>query len=295
MRIPVFSSSLGSFLILASLVSPHPAIAHASGSATKAEKTEKVDRAVKAEKKEPPAAAPRRDTSKKVYTNDDFGWFNPSASAAAASQSGQAVAGAQAESGAEPAPYDPQQDPQWYARQVTSLENDLSVIESREDALRQFRDTSSGLPTGLNVAAPTEGVTTDDFIAQLDARRQQIEQQLDDVADLARVNGFPPGTVNQPSVAEPPPPSLAEQQEAVVTEYQDVSGQLADTQATLDAMQQQAAAQGITLLPPVPDNGGNLTTNLLDGLDSQASALQSALSDAEDNARTLGVAPGDLR
>jgi hypothetical protein len=60
-------------------------------------------------------------------------------------------------------------------------------------------------------------------------------------------------------------------------------------------MQQQAAAQGITLLPSDPANGGNLTTNLQSNLNSQATVLQTALSDAEDNARTLGVQPGDLR
>jgi hypothetical protein len=280
----------GASLLLLSLVPALPSIAHASGADPKAEKAGTVA------KNPTPAPQPRQDLSKKVYTNDDFGWYHPSAPA---SRSSEAGAFAASESGAasegEIALPDPHQDPQWYAQQVTFLENDLSIIESREESLQQFRDTSSGLPTGLDLSAPVEGITTDDFIAQLEFRRRQIEQQLDDLADLARTNGLPPGTVNQPSLPAPPAPSLAEQQKALVNGYHDATDQLAETQATLDAMQQQAAAQNITLNPITPGEGGNLTTNLVTNLNDRVDTLQNALSDAEDNARTLGVQPGDLR
>ena len=290
MRTQNIITSLSSFLLALIIVFALPSNAHASGAEPKAEKASPVA------KTPAPAPQPRQDQSKKVYTNDDFGWYHPSAPA---SQSGESGAAASSEtgtaSGDEIALPDPHQDPQWYAQQVTSLESDLSVIESKEASLQQFRATSSGLPTGLDLSAPIEGITTDDFISQLESRRQEISQQLDDLADLARVNGLPPGTVNQPSVSAPPPPSLAEQQLTLTTEYRDVADQLAETQDTLDDMQQQAAAQNITLIPPTPGEGGNLTTNLVSNLNSQESVLQNALSDAEDNARTLGVQPGDLR
>jgi hypothetical protein len=298
MRNRMFLSSPSSVLVLAIFVSAFPAIARPSGTGSGVEVGTKVDKVEKTEKKKIPAAQPRQEQTKKVYTNDDFGWYNPSASAAGASQSAQSVPAAPetsaASSGVQPTPLDSQQDPQWYARQVASLENELAAVQSREDALQQFRATSSGLRTGLVLNAPTEGISTDNLIAQLDARRQQIMQQLDDLADLARVNGLPPGTVNQPSAPEQPSPTLAQQQDALTTQYRDISDQLAENQAVQDDMQQQAAARNITLLPSVPGQGGNLTTNLLDNLNSQADVLQSSLSDAEDNARTLGVQPGDL-
>jgi hypothetical protein len=293
MRVRTRFSILGSTLIFVSLVPTLPALAHSSG----AEPTGKE--ADSAEKKEAPAPQPRQDQSKRVYTNDDFGWFHPSAPSAATSQPAQQLSATSEASavsfGAQPTQLNPEQDPEWYAKQVASLDNELSIVQGREVALKQFRDTSTGLPTGLVLNAPTEGITTDNLIAQLESRRQQIEQQLDDLADLARVNGLPPGTVNQPSSLAPPSLTRAEEEDALTTGYRDASDQLAENQATLDTMQQQAAAQGITLLPSVPGNGGNLTTNLLDDLNSQADALQSALSDAEDNARTLGIQPGDLR
>ena len=291
MRTHNIFSYLGSFLLLLSLVLVLPAIAHASGTDPKVEKTSST-----AAKNPAPAAKPREDQTKKVYTNDDFGWYRPPSSATQSDQSTESSSASSADaSGSEIVPYDPHQDPQWYAEQVTALENDLAAIESKETALQQFRATSTGLPTGLDLSAPIEAITTDGFIAQLESRRQQIEQQLDDLADLARENGLPPGTVNQPSESAPPAPTIAEQRDALTEEYRDVSDQLAETQATLDAMQQQAAAQNITLIPPTPGEGGNLTTNLVNNLDSQESALQNALSDAEDDARTLGVQPGDLR
>jgi len=295
MRVRTLFSTLGSALILAGSVSTLPVFARASG----------VDPAVKkadsTEKKETPAPTPqpKQDQSRRVYTNDDFGWFHPSTTAAAASQPAQAVsASPQASafsSDGQVALLNPEQDPQWYAKQVASLQNELATVENKVDALQQFRATSEGLPTGLVLNAPTEGVSTDNLIAQLQSRQQQIEQQLDDLADLARVNGLPPGTVNQPSVPAAPSLTRAEQQDALTAGYRDASDQLAENQATLEAMQQQAAAQGITLLPSVPGNGGNLTTNLLDGLSSQVDSLQNTLTDAEDDARTLGVQPGDLR
>lgn len=293
----LYSLSLAFFLV--TLVAALPAFARATANDPIADKAANSADAARAERTAVPVPQPRQDQSKKVYTNDDFGWFNPSSSAAATSQPAQAaVTSSQASNvsyGAQPTPLDPEKDPDWYARQVTLLESDLAVVQSQQDALQQFRATSEGLPTGLVLNAPTEGITTDNLIAQLESRSQQIEQQLDDLADLARVNGLPPGTVNQPSVPTQPTPTIAQQQDALTTDYRDVSDQLAETQSVLDDMQQQAAAQGITLLPSDPANGGNLTTNLLNNLDSQADVLQTALSDAEDNARSLGVQPGDLR
>src|SRR5579872_1761723 len=155
MRIRNIIFITGSSLLLLALIPAIPSIARASGADPKVEKSAAVA-------KDPaPAPQPRQGESKKVYTNDDFGWYHPSVSS---SQSGEAGTTSSANSGAaaeeEFVLPDPHQDPQWYAQQVTSLQNDLSVIESKEESLQQFRDTSSGLPTGLNLSAPVEAITT---------------------------------------------------------------------------------------------------------------------------------------
>lgn len=237
------------------------------------------------------APRPARDVERKIYTNDDLGW--PATVSAAASEV-QPAATALVPSNE---PLDPQQDPRWYAKQLAPLDEELANIESRQAALRQFRSTSAGLPTGLVLNAPCGGITTDNLIAQLDLQRQRILQRVDDLDDLAHRNGLEPGAIAEVrALAEIPPALTAEQQSAALTEsYTRRSNELAQTRAVIAAMQQDAAARRMTLLMPAPGAGGNMTTDLLQRLGGRASSLQSELSAIEDDARRAGFQPSLLR
>ena len=81
----------------------------------------------------------------------------------------------------------------------------------------------------------------------------------------------------------------------MISRYQQLSGALAETQAATENMQNQAASQGITLIPPAPGNGGNMTTDLIERLDARVGNIQNELGNVEDDARSLGAQPGDLR
>ena len=74
-----------------------------------------------------------------------------------------------------------------------------------------------------------------------------------------------------------------------------MSAGLAETQAATEEMQQQAASQGVTLLPPTPGYGGNMTTDLLSRLAERSESIQNELSSTEGDALSLGVEAGDLR
>src|ERR1700723_2373514 len=252
-----------------------------------------------------PPASPKPDSQKKIWTNDDVERLNPefvpgrAPESAANSVTAPPATGLQS---ARPAPssvaaLDPQQDPRWYAQQVTALDAELAAIDSHEEQLREFRTTSVGLPTGLVLNAPCEGITTDNLIAQLESRRQEIAQQIDALSDLARENSLPPGILVEGRGLEliPTQSSVEEQRAAATRLARDAPEQLAQVQGEVDGMQDQLSSQGITLARPAPGEGGNMTTDLLDRLDSRASALQSEISQAEDAAQGLGVPPGDLR
>jgi hypothetical protein len=71
--------------------------------------------------------------------------------------------------------------------------------------------------------------------------------------------------------------------------------ELVQVRAITAAMREQAAGQGFTLLQPVAGAGGNMTTDLLDRLNNRATVLQSEISAAEDDARSAGLSPGELR
>lgn len=257
------------------------------------------------------ASQPLPDVGRKVYTNDDLGWPGAGPTATTAVQPTQAsgttpaagqgtkVAAAKATVQSEPVNfiYRPLQDPAWYAQQTAPLEAELANITSRAQALRQFRSTAAGLPTGLVLDAPCEGITTDNLIAQLDLRRRQILEQLDGFEDTAHRNGLEPGAVAEARVATQIQPRLtSEQQQAALTgAYRQRADELAKTRAVIAAMRQDAEAQGMTLLAPVPGAGGNMTADLLQRLDARANSLQSQLSAIGDDARRAGVQPGLLR
>jgi hypothetical protein len=254
-----------------------------------------------------PTPSPKPDAQKKVWTTEDVERLNPEFDPARpkrASAAAVATPVASAPSAlpgrvliSPSAPLAPQQDPAWYAQQLDSLDAELSGIDSHIAELRQFRATSSGLPTGLVISAPCEGITTDNLISQLDARRQEILQQIDDLGDVARQNGMAPGilVVGRGRADTSSQPTPEELRAAIVERAREAASELAEVRGTVTDMQDGQAAQRMTLLQPIPGQGGNMTTDLLDQLYTRADALQSEISNSQDAARTLGVPPGDLR
>ena len=244
---------------------------------------------------------PKPDVEKKVWTNDDF----PATPAArpAADSNQLAVAALVTESPTDQAetsaaePVNPEQDPRFYILQMASLENELAGVENEEQRLQNFRDTGAGIQTGLQIYAPCEGVSTDNLIAQLDARRRDILEQMDAVSETARRNDISPGILRDAGdrAAELETPLTAdERKDRIKKQARDLALALEQTRAIQQASYAQAQSQGITLSQPAANAGGNMTTNMLQDLDSRAKALQSAIGDVEDQARQQGVAPGLL-
>lgn len=253
----------------------------------------------------------RPDREKKVYTNDDIDqmWPKPQAvpsdsqtypaSAYTPPVARRSAVVSRLVSAAS-APPSRENNPVWYAEQIKSLYAELERLSSTEESLRDFRDAGadSGVTIGLRFGAPCEGISTDNAIQQLAMRRQEIEQQLNDLQDTAEQNGVPPVVFQDPSSilqAASKPLSPAQQRAALIERQNDLIGELNGVQDQLADMSSQAAAQGIVLLPPTPQWGGNLTTNRIQSLDERANQLRSALGENEDAARQAGLAPSALR
>jgi hypothetical protein len=240
---------------------------------------------------------PKPDVEKKIWTNDDFPATQ--AESRAASSNVRVVATLATEPPAEQAetnaaaPLNPEQDPRFYILQMASLENELAGVEDQEQRLQNFRATSAGIQPGLQIYAPCEGVGTDNLIAQLDARRRDILEQMDAVGDTARRNGMPPGILRGAGdrAAELETPLTAdERRDMIKKRARDLALDLEQTRGIQQASYAQAQSQGITLSQPAANAGGNMQ-----GLDSRAQALQSAIGEVEDQARQQGIAPGLLR
>ncbi|HXX70771.1 MAG TPA: hypothetical protein VEI55_00650 [Candidatus Acidoferrum sp.] len=242
----------------------------------------------------PPASPhPKPDRQVKVWTNEDVEALGPRF--APANEAVPVPAATAVAANVVSAPLPPEQDPQWYAQQLSLLETELAGVSDQlsdtRSLSRQFRAAGSGVQAGLNVVAPCEGITTDNFIAQLEARRQEILEQIDALGDAARVNGMPPGILveGRGRVSAEARATPEEQAQALVEHYENLSDQLADTRLTIATMHADAASQGATLLQPRARWGGNMTTNLLQNLYNQQSTFEDEIRATEDRMRHAGL------
>jgi hypothetical protein len=258
----------------------------------------------------PSGPAVRPDRAKKVYTNDDIDQMwpkpqavaneseNPPANAIIPQGVRRPAAVSHAVSTAS-APASRENNPVWYAAQIESLYAELDSLSNREASLRDFRATGSDadVTVGLQFGAPCEGFTTDNAVQQLAIRRQEIEQQINDLQAMAEQNGMPPAVVQDPSAilqSARKPLSPGQERAALIERESELIGKLDGVQNQLADMSNEAATQGIVLLPVTPQWGGNLTTNRIQSLDERASQLQNALGENEDAARQAGLAASAL-
>jgi hypothetical protein len=256
------------------------------------------------------AKQPVPDREKKVFTNDDleakFGKpsiareTRSSQAISASAQTSPAAPPASSGSTARPERLAPEKDPLWYARQAESFGDELASVDMEAQRFLQFR-TPGNTPragTGLILNAPCEGLTTDNRISQLLARRQEIEAQMSELEDTARRNDMPPGLfVEAPTIAaasgHTSPPTAAERRAALENKLGQLSDQLEATQAVIAEMGSDAAVRRMTLLRP-NGYGANMTTDLLQRLGAQSTLLQGEISTATDDALRAGLPARDL-
>ena len=255
------------------------------------------------------AKQPVPDSEKKVFTNEDLEAKYGKRSVATEMENSQAIAASTEATPAAPAARSssalrgtlpPEKDPEWYARQAVSYSDEIAAIDSEAQRLIQFRapGNTPRAGTGLILNAPCEGMTTDNQIAQLLARRHEIEAQMSDLEDTARRNDMPPGLfVEAPAIvaasSQTAPLTPTQQRDALADRLAELSDELEQTQGVVADMAADTASRRMTLLRP-NGYGGNMTTDLLQRLDAQSSRLQSELNNAADEALRAGIPARDL-
>ena len=279
-------------LLAANIVSGYSISAYASGGAEGAA-----------------AKQPVPDSEKKVFTNEDLEAKYGKPSVATEMENSQAIAASTEATPAAPTARSssalretlpPEKDPEWYARQAVSYSDEIAAIDSEAQRLIQFRapGNTPRAGTGLILNAPCEGMTTDNQIAQLLARRQEIEAQMSDLEDTARRNDMPPGLFVEAAAivaasSQTAPLTPTQQRDALAERLRELSDRLGEIQGVEADMAADTAARRMTLLRP-NGYGGNMTTDLLERLDAQSSRLQSELSTVADEALRAGIPARDL-
>ncbi len=137
-------------------------------------------------------------STRKVWTNDDMPELRARASISIVGQEpGQARPPEQA-APAEPSypTYDSRlDDPEWYAKTAAALQAELNQGQAELQQEQQALDLARERITqpGVNMNAPSIAVTPDAALALLQAHVQELQDQLDELADLARRHDIPPG------------------------------------------------------------------------------------------------------
>ncbi|MGA7791586.1 MAG: hypothetical protein WCA19_01020 [Candidatus Acidiferrales bacterium] len=86
-------------------------------------------------------------------------------------------------------------DPAWYADQAANLQAELdkrqAALQQQQTAIAQSTDRITDPGIALDKNGP--GMTLAEGLANLQAQVQEVQNQLDDLADLARQHDIPPG------------------------------------------------------------------------------------------------------
>jgi hypothetical protein len=252
------------------------------------------------------SAQPKPDREKKIYTNEDVEALarNYGASTVGNSTANNSLAPASPRPAtrqilvtrtARAPQLSPDQDPVRYAQQYVSLSARMDDIDNRVQELRSFVASdaapSSGVPGvtfGLNIYAPCPAMTTDAQIQLLLQQRAELEAQISDLEDRARINGIDPAVLRSAPGLE----QFAENRSTRDTLI-GLQSDLAEVRDTEAAMHQEASAQKTTLIPETRFGGG-FTADYLKQLSIQQATVQQQISTVEDTARHEGILPSTL-
>jgi hypothetical protein len=97
-----------------------------------------------------------------------------------------------------PAPYVKTHDPEWYAAQAAKLRDEL---ERRQAQLREYRQAISDVQNlrnttdAVNLGQGDLAITPSVEIEILERHVNEVQEEINDLEDLARHNDIPPGTL----------------------------------------------------------------------------------------------------
>ena len=151
----------------------------------------------RAAEKPRPAQAAQSKQAKKVWTDDDMDQLRARGLITTFSIAPETTAQAPA-APPEPATYASRlEDPAWYAQQASDLQAEL---DKREAALREAQanlaQAAEGVTQpGIAMDKKNPGITPEAGIDVLEAQVLEVQNQLDELSDLARQNNIPPGVL----------------------------------------------------------------------------------------------------
>ncbi|MGB8495471.1 MAG: hypothetical protein WCE53_13810 [Candidatus Acidiferrum sp.] len=138
-------------------------------------------------------ATPEKKKPKKVWTNDEVA--NLPGKVSVVGQTNQRVEyGRGAESDSSSHEGDSQKSQiDNYRQQIGELHNQIDAADQRIAQLKNFKGENNSPTGGINPNKGYNMVPLEDQIKQLEAKKKQLQAQIDDLENDARKNGIDPG------------------------------------------------------------------------------------------------------
>lgn len=180
------------FLLLASLALP--SAAQTQDTANKDSTSPKpATPAEKTAPKQDTQATPEKKRPKKVWTNDEVANLPGKVSVV-----GQANQGVEYNRGAKHKSLSNEGEEQEsqiesYRQQIGELHNKIDAVDQRIAQLKNFKGENSSPTGGINPHKGYNMVPLEEQVKQLEAKKKQLQGQIDDVENKARKNGIDPG------------------------------------------------------------------------------------------------------
>lgn len=138
---------------------------------------------------------------KKIWTNDDMDQLRARGGITIFNEVPESAAQPSAPTEAPAAPPErarfnaKTEDPAWYAEQASILQAELGKREAAlHEAQASIADATKGITEpGIDMGRGNPGVTPESGVANLQAQVREVQDQLDELSDLARRNDIPPG------------------------------------------------------------------------------------------------------
>jgi hypothetical protein len=144
--------------------------------------------------------SPTRNHEKKVWTNDDMAGLRARGLISIVGQEPEAAPASEQAALTATQPSFPfyesrLDDPEWYAGTAADLQAELDQAEAdlQQQQAAMVEAKRRVTQPGVALTEPSLGVTPDAALAILQARVAEIQNELDELADLARQHDIPPG------------------------------------------------------------------------------------------------------
>jgi hypothetical protein len=90
-------------------------------------------------------------------------------------------------------PYVKEQDPDWYAGEISDRREELDSVDTQLQQIANRVKTGEGFSDAFPLYKSSPGILLSGTIQVLQEADRELRSEIDDLQDLARYNGLPPG------------------------------------------------------------------------------------------------------